>query len=178
MRKEFLTRDECTAMRGIAILAIMLHNYCHFIGSIVKENEYQYFTSHNEGLWQVLTHPDALLPVHLLSAVDYLRGSGYGEKVEKNSCLQASRYGGTGFPTGPQSGSRGVRIRQPDRDSRDENPKCRSGQSRKKAVSGGGRNLHGPRERNPKNPAEPGRMLPVPDGEISLRRSGCHGRPE
>ena len=67
MKNEFLTRDECTAMRGIAILAIMLHNYCHFIGSIVKENEYLYFTSHNEGLWQVLTHPDALLPVHLLS---------------------------------------------------------------------------------------------------------------
>ncbi len=67
MKKELLTRDECTAMRGIAILAIMLHNYCHFIGSIVKENEYQFFTSHNEGLWQVLTHPDALLPVHLLS---------------------------------------------------------------------------------------------------------------
>lgn len=67
MKKEFLTRDECTAMRGIAILAIMLHNYCHFIGKIVKENEYQFFNSHNEGLWQVITHPDTLLPVHLLS---------------------------------------------------------------------------------------------------------------
>lgn len=66
-KKEFLTRDECTAMRGIAILAIMLHNYCHFIGRIVQENEYQFFTSNNERLWQVLTHPDALLPVHLLS---------------------------------------------------------------------------------------------------------------
>ena len=54
-------------MRGIAILAIMLHNYCHFIGRIVKENEYQFFTSNNEGLWRVLTHPDTLLPVHLLS---------------------------------------------------------------------------------------------------------------
>ena len=67
MKNEFLTRDECTAMRGIAILAIMLHNYCHFIGKIVKENEYQFFNTHNEGLWQVITHPDTLLPVHLLS---------------------------------------------------------------------------------------------------------------
>ena len=33
--KEILTRRECTAMRGMAILAIMLHNYCHFIGKIV-----------------------------------------------------------------------------------------------------------------------------------------------
>lgn len=67
MKNEFLTREECTAMRGIAILAIMLHNYCHFIGKIVKENEYQFFNTHNEGLWQVITHPDTLLPVHLLS---------------------------------------------------------------------------------------------------------------
>lgn len=67
MNNEFLTRDECTAMRGIAIIAIMLHNYCHFIGKMVKENEYQFFNAHNEGLWQVITHPDTLLPVHLLS---------------------------------------------------------------------------------------------------------------
>jgi len=67
VKNEFLTREECTAMRGIAILAIMLHNYCHFIGKIVKENEYQFFNTHNEGLWQVIIHPDTLLPVHLLS---------------------------------------------------------------------------------------------------------------
>ena len=65
--KEILTRRECSAMRGIAILAIMLHNYCHFIGRIVKENEYQYLEQNNNRLWQVLTNPDELLPVHLLS---------------------------------------------------------------------------------------------------------------
>ena len=65
--KELLTRNECTAMRGIAILAIVLHNYCHFISRIVQENEYQFFTSNNDRLWQVITHPDELLPVHLLS---------------------------------------------------------------------------------------------------------------
>ena len=48
--KELLTRNECTAMRGIAILAIVLHNYCHFISKIVQENEYQFFVSHNEQL--------------------------------------------------------------------------------------------------------------------------------
>ena len=65
--KELLTRNECTAMRGIAILAIVLHNYCHFISRIVQENEYQFFTSNNDRLWQVITHPDELLPVYLLS---------------------------------------------------------------------------------------------------------------
>jgi len=82
--KDLLTRNECTAMRGIAILAIMLHNYCHFIGKIVKENEYQFFTSNNDRLWQVIGHPDELLPVHLLSYFGhygvpvFLFLSGYG----------------------------------------------------------------------------------------------------
>ena len=40
--KEMLTKAECSAMRGIAILAIMLHNFCHFNGKIVQENEYQF----------------------------------------------------------------------------------------------------------------------------------------
>jgi len=82
--KELLTRNECTAMRGIAILAIVLHNYCHFNSKIVQENEYQFFVSHNEQLWQVVTNPDALLPVHLLSFFGhygvpvFLFLSGYG----------------------------------------------------------------------------------------------------
>ena len=82
--KELLTRNECTAMRGIAILAIVLHNYCHFISSIVQENEYQFFTSNNDRLWQVISHPDELLPIHLLSFFGhygvpvFLFLSGYG----------------------------------------------------------------------------------------------------
>ena len=65
--KEVLSRSECSAMRGIAIMAIMLHNYCHFIGRIVKENEYLYLERNNERLWHVLSNPDELLPVHLFS---------------------------------------------------------------------------------------------------------------
>ena len=38
--KELLSRKECSAMRGVAILAIMLHNYCHWLKGIVRENEY------------------------------------------------------------------------------------------------------------------------------------------
>ena len=102
--KELLTRNECTAMRGIAILAIVLHNYCHFISKIVQENEYQFFVSHNEQLWQVFTHPDELLPIHLLSFFGhygvpvFLFLSGYGlvkkyeEPVDKVAALPFVRY--------------------------------------------------------------------------------------
>ena len=38
--RELLTRTECTAMKGIAIIGIMLHNYCHWLKDIVRENEF------------------------------------------------------------------------------------------------------------------------------------------
>ena len=39
---ELLSRTESSALRGIAILGIILHNYCHFLGFAVKENEYKF----------------------------------------------------------------------------------------------------------------------------------------
>ena len=103
MRQEILTRRECDAMRGLAIIGIMLHNYCHFIGRIVKENEYQFLSINNDRLWQVLTSPDELLPVHLLSYFGhygvpvFLFLSGYGlvrkyEHGEGAAALPFLRY--------------------------------------------------------------------------------------
>ena len=79
-----LSRTECTALRGLAIAAIALHNYCHFMPGIVQENEYLYHVAHNDRLWQLLAQPDALLPVHMLSFFGhygvpvFLFLSGYG----------------------------------------------------------------------------------------------------
>ena len=39
MRNQILTRAECNALRGIAILGIVLHNYSHWLRGIVRENE-------------------------------------------------------------------------------------------------------------------------------------------
>ena len=65
--KELLTRKECTAMKGLAILGIMLHNYCHWLKDIVRENEFTWQLSKCDKLWEVLQQPDDLLPMHLLS---------------------------------------------------------------------------------------------------------------
>ena len=54
-------------MRGIAILGIFLHNYCHWLGTIVKENEYQFMQYNVSRLAEILTHPDIRLPMHLVS---------------------------------------------------------------------------------------------------------------
>lgn len=66
-KKEWLSRAECSALRGLAILGIMLHNYCHWLAVAVKENEYTFNIGNSRRLWYVLTHPDAYLPVHVVS---------------------------------------------------------------------------------------------------------------
>ncbi|MBQ1583051.1 MAG: acyltransferase, partial [Prevotella sp.] len=58
MNKQILTRNECNALRGLAIIGIFLHNYCHWLGPIVKENEYQYFQKNIDALNVALSHPD------------------------------------------------------------------------------------------------------------------------
>lgn len=64
---ELLTRAECNALRGLAILGIVLHNFCHWLNPIVKENEYQYFQHNVDWFLQVMGSPDQLLPAHVLS---------------------------------------------------------------------------------------------------------------
>lgn len=67
MNNDTLTRTECTALRGLAILGIFLHNYCHWLGPVVKENEYQYLQRNVDWLLAVMARPDWLLPAHLVS---------------------------------------------------------------------------------------------------------------
>ena len=63
MRNELLTRGECEAMRGLAIIGIFLHNYCHWLNPVVKENEYQFFSANVRDFLRAIAHPDALLPL-------------------------------------------------------------------------------------------------------------------
>ena len=98
MNSELLTRKECTAMRGVAILAIMLHNYTHWLKGIVRENEYTWQHEKWDQLWQVVQNPDELLPMHLLSFFGhygvpvFLFLSGYGlvKKYEQSGLPEVS----------------------------------------------------------------------------------------
>ena len=55
------------AIRGLAILAIFLHNYSHALTGIVPENEYSFFAKYPHQLLYQLLHPTLELPLHLLS---------------------------------------------------------------------------------------------------------------
>ena len=89
--KSFLTRNECTAMKGIAILGIMLHNYCHWLKDIIRENEYTWQQWKCDKLVAVLQQPDEFLPMHLVSFFGhygvpvflFLSGFGLVMKYEK-----------------------------------------------------------------------------------------------
>ena len=60
--QSILSRQACNALRGLAIIGIFLHNYCHWLGPIVKENEYQYFQHNVDWLAQVIANADIYLP--------------------------------------------------------------------------------------------------------------------
>ena len=65
--KTTLTRTECQVMRGIAILGIVLHNYCHWLNGIVRENEYLFHSNNVDGFWRAISQPDANLLMHVFS---------------------------------------------------------------------------------------------------------------
>lgn len=66
-QRPLLSRSECTVLRGLAILGIFMHNYCHWLKFAVKENEYTYTQGKVDHLWQILSAPDEFLPIHLVS---------------------------------------------------------------------------------------------------------------
>ena len=81
---ELLSRTESAALRGIAILGIILHNYCHFLGFAVKENEYKFDSSRPMQFFDKLFSLDSDLFIHFFSFLGhygvpiFLFISGYG----------------------------------------------------------------------------------------------------
>ena len=75
-------RNNC--LRGIAILGIMLHNYCHWLGFAVKENEYTFDASKPMQFWEKLTSFNPDIFIHFFSFLGhygvpiFLFVSGYG----------------------------------------------------------------------------------------------------
>lgn len=51
-----LTRNDTAYLKGIAILLIMLHNFCHFLPQSVTENEYTFGTERFELLCSYFAH--------------------------------------------------------------------------------------------------------------------------
>ena len=99
MNTPLLSRAECNIMRGLAIMGIFLHNYCHWLGPVVKENEYTFNQKNVDWLWAVTMNADQLLPMHWVSFFGhygvpiFLFLSAYGLEMKYGSKLVAAEEG-------------------------------------------------------------------------------------
>ena len=55
------------AIRGLAILGIILHNYCHWLSGIVRENEYTFKSNNVQGMLHAFASPDSNFLLHIIS---------------------------------------------------------------------------------------------------------------
>lgn len=62
-----MTKSLTNSMRGIAIIAIVLHNFIHWLGPMVKENEYTFNRHNADRLLVEMMNPSLDLPAHLFS---------------------------------------------------------------------------------------------------------------
>lgn len=100
-----LSRQECAALRGAAIIGIFMHNYLHWLSSMVKENEYQFHQGNVDRLMSLLAYPSWDLPLQLFSFFGhygvpvFLFLSGYGLvlKYENSASLSHEEGGVTSF---------------------------------------------------------------------------------
>ena len=92
-----LSRAQCNALRGLAIAGIVLHNYCHWLGFAVKENEYRFFADRPALFMDKLLSWDGDLFIHFFSFLGhygvpvFLFLSGYG-------LVRKYEQGGTAAP--------------------------------------------------------------------------------
>ena len=94
-----LSRAECSALKGIGILGIMLHNYCHWLQTSIRENEYMFDINHSLRLQDYFAGGiDDNVLVQLLSVFGhygvpiFIFLSAYG-LVQKYETPQAQRIG-------------------------------------------------------------------------------------
>ena len=94
-----MSKTESMALRGLAILGIVLHNYCHFLGFAVKENEYTFTAEKPLQLWDKLMVFDKDLFIHLFSFFGhygvpiFLFISGYGLVKKYEGTMERGNVG-------------------------------------------------------------------------------------
>ena len=94
-----MTRLECSALRGMAIVSIMLHNFAHWLPGAVPENEFSFNLEHYEYFWESVLSKDFFIQIlsfwgHLgVPVFVFMTGYGLAQKydhqkdIDKNSFL-------------------------------------------------------------------------------------------
>lgn len=97
--ENILTRRQCDVLRGLAIIGIFLHNFCHWLRGGHHENEYLFYKEHGQTMWNYWTSGiDAFAPIQFFSFFGhygvplFLFLSGFG-LVMKYERLESKRVG-------------------------------------------------------------------------------------
>lgn len=64
-----LNRKQCNVLRGIAIMGIFLHNFCHWLHGAQQENEYMFKLQNSHNMWDYWTRGgiDSFFPIQFFS---------------------------------------------------------------------------------------------------------------
>lgn len=101
MNDEFLTRQQCNAARALAIVGIMLHNYCHAFDFAIKESEFNFALNETKRWNDYLHHIDGNLFINIFSWIGpyilpifmFLGGYGLVRKYEiGNTPFDAGKF--------------------------------------------------------------------------------------
>ncbi len=100
MHDKLLSIAESKALRGIAIIGIVLHNYCHFLRFAVKENEYTFSAAKPQQFLNKLLTIDTNLFVHIFSFFGhygvpiflFLSGFGLVRKYEQGNANKTGTF--------------------------------------------------------------------------------------
>lgn len=89
-----MTRLECSALRCIAIVSIMLHNFCHWLPGAAPENEFSFSLEHYESFWESVVSMDFLIQIfsffgHLgVPVFVFMTGYGLAQKYDRIEHLE------------------------------------------------------------------------------------------
>lgn len=97
----FISSAQCQVLRGIAIMGIFLHNFCHLLRGSNEENEFEFFAERASNMWGYWTggNIDVFAPIQLLSFFGhygvpiFLFLSGYGLVMKYERVDASSRVG-------------------------------------------------------------------------------------
>lgn len=89
-----MTRLECSALRCIAIVSIMLHNFCHWLPGAAPENEFSFSLEHYDYFWKSVLGTDFAIQIfsffgHLgVPVFVFLTGYGLAQKYDRMEHLE------------------------------------------------------------------------------------------
>jgi peptidoglycan/LPS O-acetylase OafA/YrhL len=96
-----LTQRQCDVLRGLAIIGIFLHNFCHWLHGGHHENEYLFYKEHGLNMWNYWTSgADAFAPIQFFSFFGhygvpiflFLSGFGLVSKYEQQDAKKVGSF--------------------------------------------------------------------------------------